>query len=135
MMDHEFRKRPRSIYGKNRPTPATQFAMILLLHVISTPFTRDRFILFIPVQSKGDGFSFFLVTLTLASPPLAFLDRPGRKSHRQQGEHASTLQSTLRASIGSTDHNQIESFFKTMSFFYTILRDANPGQPVRLNIR
>ena len=54
----EFRQRPRSIYGKNRPTPATQFAMIMLLHVILTPFTQDCFILFVPVQSKGDGFSF-----------------------------------------------------------------------------
>ena len=57
-MDLEFRQRPRCIYGKNRPTPATQFAMIMLLHVILTPFTQDCFILFVPVQSKGDGFSF-----------------------------------------------------------------------------
>ena len=57
-MDLEFRQRPRSIYGKNRPTPATQFAMIMLLHVISTLLTQDRFILFVPVQSKGDSFSF-----------------------------------------------------------------------------
>ena len=57
-MDLEFRQRPRSIYGKNRPTPATQFAMIMLLPVISTPWTQGRFIPFVPVQSKGDGFSF-----------------------------------------------------------------------------
>ena len=57
-MDLELRQRLRSIYGKNRPTPATQFAMILLLHVISTPWTQGRFIPFVPVQSKGDGFSF-----------------------------------------------------------------------------
>ena len=57
-MDLEFRQRPRSVYGKNRPTPATQFAMMMLLHVISTPWTQGRFILFVPVQSKRDGFSF-----------------------------------------------------------------------------
>ena len=57
-MDLEFKQRPRSIYGKTRPTTATQFAMIMLLHLISTPFTQDRFNLFVPVQSKGDGFSF-----------------------------------------------------------------------------
>ena len=54
----EFRQQPRSIYGTNRPTPAAHFAMIMLLHVISIPLTQDRFILFVPVQSKGDGFSF-----------------------------------------------------------------------------
>ena len=59
----EFKQRPRSIYGKNRPTPATQFAMIMLLHVISTPFTQDRFVLFVPVQSKRDGLSFFGIGL------------------------------------------------------------------------
>ena len=32
--------------------------MIMLLHVITTPFTQDRLILFVPVQSKGNGFSF-----------------------------------------------------------------------------
>ena len=58
MMDLEFRQRPRSIYGKNRPTPTTQFAMIMLLHVISTSWTQGRFIPFVPVQSKRDGFSF-----------------------------------------------------------------------------
>ena len=58
MMNLEFRQGPRSIYGKNGPTPATQFAMIMRLHVISTPGTQDRVILFIPVQSKRDGFSF-----------------------------------------------------------------------------
>ena len=47
---------------KIAPTPATQFAMIMLLHVISTPFTQDRFILFVPVQSKGGGFSFFFLS-------------------------------------------------------------------------
>ena len=57
-MDLEFRQRPRFIYGENRPTPATQFAMIMLLHVISTPWTQGRFIPFVSVQSKRDGFSF-----------------------------------------------------------------------------
>ena len=32
MMNLEFRQRPRSVYGKNGSTPATQFAMIMLLH-------------------------------------------------------------------------------------------------------
>ena len=32
--------------------------MMMLLHVISTPWTQGRFILFVPVQSKRDGFSF-----------------------------------------------------------------------------
>ena len=61
MMYLEFTQRPRSVYGKNRPTPATQFAMIMLLHVILTPFTQDRFILSVPVQSKSDGFSFLVI--------------------------------------------------------------------------
>ena len=61
----EFRQRLMSIYGKNRPTPATQFAMIMLLHVISTPFIQDYFILFVPVKSKCDGFSFFFLSLQL----------------------------------------------------------------------
>ena len=32
--------------------------MIMLLHVISAPFTQDHLILFVPIKSKGDGFSF-----------------------------------------------------------------------------
>ena len=68
MMDLEFRQRPRSIYGKNRPTPATQFAMIMLLHVISTPFIQDCFILFVPVKSKCDGFSLFSCHFNVAEP-------------------------------------------------------------------
>ena len=65
----EFRQRPRSIYGKNRPPPATQFAMIMLLQVISTPFTQDHFVLFVPVQSKCDGFSFLqIVHLNVGEP-------------------------------------------------------------------
>ena len=59
--------------------------MITLLHVITTPFTQDRLILFVPVQSKGNGFSFFLVTSVSASPLFKLLDRPRRESHRQHG--------------------------------------------------
>ena len=69
MMCLEFRQRPRSIYGKNRPTAATQFAMKMLLQMISTPFTQDHFVLFVPVQSRGDGFSFFgIVHLDVGEP-------------------------------------------------------------------
>ena len=64
----EFRQRPMSFYGKNRPTPATQFAMIMLLHVISTPFIQDCFILFVPVKSKCDGFSLFSCHFNVAEP-------------------------------------------------------------------
>ena len=64
----EFMQRPRSIDGENRPTPATEFAMIMLLHVISTPFTQDRLILFVPVQSKGNGFSFFSCHFSVGEP-------------------------------------------------------------------
>ena len=36
MMYLEFRQRPRSIYGKNRPTPATQFAFACDLDTVHT---------------------------------------------------------------------------------------------------
>ena len=57
-MNLEFRQGPRSIYGKNGTTPTTQFAMIMPLHVISTPCTQGGFILVVPIQRKRDGFSF-----------------------------------------------------------------------------
>ena len=67
-MDLEFRQRPRSINGENRPTPATQFAMIMLLHVISTPWTQGRFTPFVPVQSKREGFSLFSAPFNVSDP-------------------------------------------------------------------
>ena len=57
MLNLEFRQRPRSIYGKNGATPATQFPMIMGLHVLSAPGTHRGFILLVPIQRKGDGFS------------------------------------------------------------------------------
>ena len=42
MMCLEFRQRLRSIYGKNSPTPATQFAMSMGVHLSSTALTPPR---------------------------------------------------------------------------------------------
>ena len=55
-MNLEFRQGPRSIYGKNGATPTTQFAVIMRLHVLSTPGTQNRVILLVPIQRNGDGF-------------------------------------------------------------------------------
>ena len=59
MMCLEFRQGPGSIYGKNGPTPATQFAMKMGLHLSSTALTQHLVIPVIPIQSKRHGFSFF----------------------------------------------------------------------------
>ena len=89
-----------------------------------------------------------LVRSSKSDPGFVFPEPQRRESHCQQRELSAALQATstasfsgditMSASIGSTDHPQMTSCFKSGHVFYrfhfSIRREANPGIPVRLNI-
>ena len=129
-MNLEFRQRPRSIYGKNGSTPATQFAMIMRLHVISTPWTQGRFIPFVPIQRKSDRFSF-------RCKSHLFLSAQGERANANRGSTPprSTLQSTS-ASIGSTDHLPTDPCPGPRRSFYTfyMIGQLNDSPAYRLRL-
>ena len=121
MMCLEFRHGPRSIYGKNGPTPATQFAMIMGFHLSPTALTQHLVIPVIPNQGKLHGFSFgvglgrainhFNVgeVAAVCTLPMPASERDATITGNTPSRCNPPLRRRFLATVGTTHHRLIES--------------------------